>query len=114
MSIHPLNAKTTARALEDIAAEINVKTLDDWKNVRVRQVLERGGNWIIKYYDGSLQNALKVLYPEHDWHFDSFRTKGYWISLDNQKKLPLFNNSIELYFNQLNDKFHNINLHIKQ
>jgi hypothetical protein len=56
-----------------------VKELDDWYSVSTEAV-SKHLNFIQKYYKGSLFNALKTLYPQHQWIRIRFSKvpNGYW------------------------------------
>jgi hypothetical protein len=72
------DADTHKEALEKYGREIlGVKELDDWYSVSAKKV-RRELSFVTKY--GSLHNALKKFYPQHNWEVLRFCrvTKGYW------------------------------------
>jgi hypothetical protein len=61
------NENVQREALESFAKEkFGVKELDDWYSVPIEDVKSRFG-FIQSYYNGSLFEALKKLYPYHNW-----------------------------------------------
>ncbi len=47
----------------------------DWFYVSTKQVFQNGGGSLLcSYYNGSLQQALQTLYPEHTWPVWRFTT----------------------------------------
>src|SRR5690242_7701474 len=57
--------------LERIAPDLGINKLEDWRNIKVHQVIEKGGGSMLKHYGGSLQRALKTLYTQINWNFDT-------------------------------------------
>jgi hypothetical protein len=47
-----------------------------------------GGSTLLQTFGGSMQYALKSLYPEHNWNPFKFSsvTKGYWKDIQNQRQ----------------------------
>jgi hypothetical protein len=73
--------------LDDIATSLNVKELNDWYNVRLKDVLDKGGKGLLAKYQMSLYKALSNIYPDHKWeqfHFH-YVPRGYWMDVKNQK-----------------------------
>ena len=42
--------------------------MNDWYLVSKQQVIQYGGAGLLNYYNGSLLNALKSIYPSQDWN----------------------------------------------
>ncbi len=51
-----------------------IKDLKDWYFVTTNQIRKYGGNGLLKYYNGSLIKALRILYPEGDLQEYRFST----------------------------------------
>jgi hypothetical protein len=62
--VHWNDEGTHRDALERLGKELGVKELDDWYHVSSRRVHQQ--LWFIQKY-GSLFEALKHLYPQHNW-----------------------------------------------
>jgi len=58
--------------LENVGAQLNVRTLNDWGNVTLSQIMEHGGHGLLKQYSGSLFQALQSIYPRHNWNLRHF------------------------------------------
>jgi hypothetical protein len=74
---------TQKKKLEQLAAELGVKTLDDWYNVSRKELYDRAP--FIKLYHGCLFTALRTLYPQHNWN-ESKLSPSYWHSIEHQRK----------------------------
>jgi hypothetical protein len=75
---------TQRNALDRLGRKrFGVKELDDWYAVSSRDVYDL--SFIKNYYNGSLFEALKTLYPKHDWNPIKFSRvkKGYWVREEN-------------------------------
>lgn len=44
--------------LENIAEEFNIKNMEEWKNVTIDKVKERGGQPLLRKFNGSLHGFL--------------------------------------------------------
>jgi hypothetical protein len=74
-------------ALEKLGKrKLGVKELDDWYSVSISRVKKQLG-FIKKYYNGSLLEALKHLYPQHNWDQSRFirQPPKYWTDESNQR-----------------------------
>jgi len=70
-----------------VAEKYGVKTADDWKRVRNKDVAAMGGAPVLARY-GSFAEALRGIYPELELDESSCRAqmpRGYWKSLENRK-----------------------------
>eukprot|EP01122_Echinamoeba_exundans_P009351 TRINITY_DN3283_c0_g1_i2.p1 TRINITY_DN3283_c0_g1~~TRINITY_DN3283_c0_g1_i2.p1 ORF type:complete len:444 (+),score=28.05 TRINITY_DN3283_c0_g1_i2:74-1405(+) len=48
--------------------QLNMKKMDDWRHVSIQQVVDLGGEALIKnQHNGSLRRALESTYPDHQW-----------------------------------------------
>ncbi len=47
--------------------EPRIEDPKDWYNVTIKQVAKYGGCGLLNRYNGSLLQALRVLYPEYSW-----------------------------------------------
>jgi len=70
-----------------IGNEFGIKTLDDWHQVKHAEILDRGGRELLKYFGGSLQNALVSLYPNYEWKPWLFEKipRCLWSNLSNRR-----------------------------
>lgn len=60
--------KLISEYFEEMAKQMNLKSLDDWYSVSLEKALQLGAGTIINnYYNNSLITALQQLYPEHKW-----------------------------------------------
>eukprot|EP01114_Cavostelium_apophysatum_P017565 TRINITY_DN5254_c0_g1_i1.p1 TRINITY_DN5254_c0_g1~~TRINITY_DN5254_c0_g1_i1.p1 ORF type:complete len:742 (+),score=155.67 TRINITY_DN5254_c0_g1_i1:67-2292(+) len=58
-----------------MAARMKLSTMDDWYQVRVRDIAKHGGGGVLaQFYGNSPLRALKAIYPEHNWQFWKFST----------------------------------------
>lgn len=54
--------------LIEIATKNSISGTRDWKKISVALITRAGGKGLLKTYMGSLQLALKSLFPEDDWN----------------------------------------------
>lgn len=88
----PLNfwksEKNQRNYFDMLAQEFKLSTLDDWRTVTKKQVIEKGGSGILKLHGNSLFSTLQKLYPEHNW--DPMKQKQipkhFWSDVDNHKR----------------------------
>jgi len=52
---------------DEIKKKLDVKNPMDWMNVTVDDILRNGGWGLLSRYGGSLQRALKSIYPDMTW-----------------------------------------------
>lgn len=52
---------------DKVASLCGVQQLSDWSSITVKHVLQCGGGTLLKYYNGSLLQALRAVYPGHSW-----------------------------------------------
>ena len=71
-----------------LANEIKIKTMEDWYNVNVKQILNNGGGGLLTLYGGgSPLNLLKSVYPNINWLTWKFnRTKRNFLNQLNEGK----------------------------
>lgn len=81
-----------------LGRNLNVQTLDDWYRIFKGNLKDHGAASILRrYYGGKLSNALKELYPEHNWEDSKFaqarllepprtvaQQRGVWLRLEEQ------------------------------
>jgi len=63
-------------------------TLEGWYNVTKRNIVENGGEGLLKYYyDDSPSKAVLSIYSQHNWMLWRFHLppRGYWRSLSTDK-----------------------------
>jgi hypothetical protein len=60
----------------------------DWYRISRGTVVDHGGGHIMKtYYSNSFVNALRSIYPNHEWKvwkFDAKLPQRFWASMENQ------------------------------
>jgi hypothetical protein len=86
---------------DKLAIELNIKRPNDWRQVRVRTVLEKGGSFVKQYYNESLIRALSIAYPEFGWKAiprkpHNYKPPNYWVDIKNQR----------LFFDKLAETLH--------
>jgi len=59
--------KNQLKFLEDFAKQNNVLKKDDWYGISSSQVRQAGGTVLLRYYNNSLLQALREIYPDHFW-----------------------------------------------
>jgi hypothetical protein len=71
-----------------LAKQLDIKTPDDWYNVKLADVDKLHGAGLLHQYGNSLVKALANVYPEYQWNEWKFTqvSKGYWDNIENQKK----------------------------
>ncbi len=52
---------------DSAAPQLNIKELKDWYFVSKQQVIQCGGGGLLNHYNGSLVQALQMVYPEYEW-----------------------------------------------
>jgi hypothetical protein len=74
--------------MEDIGSQLGVKSLEDWYNIKYRDVVQKGGKVVINHYKSSLYKMLQSLYPSYNWKADKFvnKPKNYWTDINHQKE----------------------------
>lgn len=57
------------RFFEWLAEELNIESQDDWYNITMSVVAERGGGSIVKqYYSHCISKAIESIFPELTWY----------------------------------------------
>ncbi len=54
---------------------IYIQDPSEWYYVSIRQFLKYGGN-LLKYYNGSLLQALQAIYPDQEWRAWRFSSRS--------------------------------------
>jgi len=73
--------------LDQVAATLNITSPEEWKLVTPQQIKALGGGKLLLYYP-SLYDALRTLYPEHNWVIgDTCKRipRGHWNKHDNRR-----------------------------
>eukprot|EP01122_Echinamoeba_exundans_P014237 TRINITY_DN6400_c0_g1_i1.p1 TRINITY_DN6400_c0_g1~~TRINITY_DN6400_c0_g1_i1.p1 ORF type:complete len:587 (+),score=60.56 TRINITY_DN6400_c0_g1_i1:68-1762(+) len=75
---------------DDVAKQLNLQSKEEWYPITRAKVLEirSDAKSALRYYSGSMSDALQAAYPEHEWlpwRFSRTRA-GYWDSQDAQKR----------------------------
>jgi hypothetical protein len=75
--------------MESISKELGIQTMDDWYKCTARQITKKAP-FVSQYYNGSLYDALKTLYPQYNWDPSRFgrAPKRYWNEGVNQQQQP--------------------------
>jgi hypothetical protein len=83
---HWKNKDNARKRMDEIGIQLGVKKMDDWYTLSREQILAFAP-FITEHY-GGVFNALKTLYPEHNWDEKKFSTSQLreWKSLDRQRK----------------------------
>jgi hypothetical protein len=76
-----INVDNQRKKLNELAEELGVKSMDDWYNVS-RLTVRNKAPFVQEYY-GGVFNALKSIFPEHNWIESRFY---YWGQLDRQRQ----------------------------
>jgi hypothetical protein len=63
--------------LDKLAEEMNLKTSLDWKRITSQQIKDKGGHSLLMYYNSSLSQILKSIYPEKGIKIFIFSTNVY-------------------------------------
>lgn len=83
------NNKVLQRQLFDqVASKLNITHWEGWYNITIHSFQEVSSSTsILRYFNGSLIQALKQIYPEHPWKEWKFiqTSDGFWDSLENQR-----------------------------
>ena len=67
--------------------KMNFKDKSDWYLITVREIKNHGGSGLLEKYNGSLQYALKSIYPNYEWIPWLFSVSpGFWEDINNQRK----------------------------
>lgn len=57
-----------------LAKQLGLKSMEDWYKVTVADVVEnRGSGLLSNFYNNTLSDALKDIYPDHSWNPILFR-----------------------------------------
>lgn len=72
--------------LEDISKQIGVNELNDWKHVKMKDIVNLGGRSFLKLYP-SFYNAIQAIYPAEDWNILEFTNlpPNFYSSIENQR-----------------------------
>jgi hypothetical protein len=62
---HWENVENQRAFMVSIASVLGVNHLDDWYNVSPTSITKRGGSKLLQLYRGSLENALRSIFPEY-------------------------------------------------
>eukprot|EP01114_Cavostelium_apophysatum_P020553 TRINITY_DN6924_c0_g1_i1.p1 TRINITY_DN6924_c0_g1~~TRINITY_DN6924_c0_g1_i1.p1 ORF type:complete len:527 (-),score=89.84 TRINITY_DN6924_c0_g1_i1:359-1939(-) len=57
---------------ENFASEHGIKKMEDWYEIRQRDILAFGGDSVLKYHGGSFKRALASAYPDYHFRWNSF------------------------------------------
>lgn len=81
------DTKNQRQHLEWVGKQLGVSHLDDWYKFASSEVRKRAP-FISTYHRSSLYEALKNLFPEHNWNPSRFKTvpKGHWSEVEAQRE----------------------------
>jgi hypothetical protein len=90
--------------LDLLGNQLGFKRMEDWYNVTVKQIREKGGSKLLRKYDNSPSKLVASVYNHHQWINANFNSKprGYWHREENQRKF-LDELGQELGFKDMND-----------
>lgn len=60
--------------------------MSDWYNVRKQDLIQRGGNALLRLNDSSIEKMLRTVYPDYPWESEKFNTRAprkYWLNTSN-------------------------------
>eukprot|EP01114_Cavostelium_apophysatum_P016562 TRINITY_DN4740_c0_g1_i1.p1 TRINITY_DN4740_c0_g1~~TRINITY_DN4740_c0_g1_i1.p1 ORF type:complete len:576 (-),score=130.33 TRINITY_DN4740_c0_g1_i1:21-1748(-) len=82
------NPQRQREFFDQLAEELGLKDWEDWYQVEVSEIKERGGETLLEYYNGTHAKALPVIYPEHKWRIWKFKrlVNNFWKDKANQRK----------------------------
>lgn len=74
--------------MDKLFIELNLKTLDDWTQVNRTQIIKYGGMGLFNEYN-NLFEALKQIYPNHDWNIFQMKIipNNFWNDKKNHRFL---------------------------
>jgi len=63
--------------------------MDDWYKITSAEIIDNGGEMILRKYRGSISKALQSAYPQHEWLLTKFveKPRKFWDAESNKKKL---------------------------
>ncbi len=68
------DSENQCQFIEGMAKQLRITSMDQWYYVEKADIVERGGNLLInEVYRGSLIEAIKGVYPHHDWKVWQFK-----------------------------------------
>ena len=60
-----------------IEKKLNIKSLNDWYNIRKFQLIHGGAKRILEFYNNDIQLLLQTIYPNHPWEFQSLKFRPF-------------------------------------
>ena len=90
--------------MDDLFDEFQLKSIDDWKKISKKMIIQKGGNKLLKNYLNDKKNLLISIYPNYSFDFNynkkknlkknlnnnnlinNFKVKNYFRSIINQRK----------------------------
>eukprot|EP01118_Nematostelium_gracile_P006691 TRINITY_DN2154_c0_g1_i1.p1 TRINITY_DN2154_c0_g1~~TRINITY_DN2154_c0_g1_i1.p1 ORF type:complete len:503 (+),score=96.97 TRINITY_DN2154_c0_g1_i1:89-1597(+) len=75
--------------MDYIAKELNIVNMDQWYQVTVEHICDRGGRGLLYKYHGSPSRMITTLFPQHPWDLFNFRKtpKQTWNDIPLRKEL---------------------------
>jgi hypothetical protein len=97
------------RCLDELGIELGIKHLEDWINVRWKDIAQKGGSALVNKYGGSLFKMLNSIYPAHTWNESSFNTvqsneKKFLIWLSDQLGLKTLDDWYQVTVKKIRDR----------
>ena len=63
-----LNIENQRKYFDWLSNKLNIKSMEDWYNIRIEEVDSIYGATLINtHYNGLLYSALKLIYPNYEW-----------------------------------------------
>jgi hypothetical protein len=59
-----------------LGKQLGFKNMDDWYNIKAKQIVERGGNGLLDRYGYSPSKLVTLVYDDYSWNHAKFHTKG--------------------------------------
>ena len=57
--------------LDNLFIKFNLKSLEEWKEISIKKIIDHGGKSLLYHYNFNLQPLLKRVYPNYCWNFSS-------------------------------------------
>ena len=85
--------------MDNLFQKLNLKTLNDWKNINTQTLYENGAtSFLSRYYSNNFHKLLLTLYPTHPWEINTHKKQ------DSQRYFQEFSNQV-LFIDKLYSKF---------
>ena len=72
--------------MDKLFIKYNLNSLDDWKNITRKIIVQNGGKSLMYYYKEDKTALVKTIYPNFPWNFPLIKFKSYFNLIENQQK----------------------------